>query len=327
MSAALGLGVVLLLCWGLAFLFAGMEAGALALSPLRIRQRARAGHPSARTLQWLLDHPEPFLWTILVGNTLASSVVVGLLVYVFYGWLGARPALLLPALALGVFLFYALGDLLPKMLFRQYPNRLCLRVARPFRLIHVALSPAVSLVAGFSALLLRWSGGRRFTGRLFGNRDELRLVMQESEHALSSEERRMVNRVLDLQVVTVGRITVPAAQVVSVAATAPIAEVFRLCRSTGLTRLPVRESPGGRSIGLVSLRTSLYRAQPEPSATAKDYLQPALFLDESLRLEVALQRMQRAGQRLAIVLDRRQREVGIVTLEDILRFVFGEVRL
>jgi CBS domain containing-hemolysin-like protein len=94
-----------------------------------------------------------------------------------------------------------------------------------------------------------------------------------------------------------------------------------------LTRLPIREESSSRIAGLVNLKTSLFRTDFEPQKTAGDYLQSAVFLDESMRLEVALRRLQRTGQRMAIVLGQNREEIGIITLEDILSFVFGEVNL
>jgi CBS domain containing-hemolysin-like protein len=319
--------LVVLICLSFSAFFSGMEAGVFALSRLRVRQQMQTGNSSARLLHGFLEHPEDFLWTILVGNALGNFVAVVLMVCLLNAWLGERDLPLLAALLVVVFLLYALGDLLPKMLFRQFPNRLCLRAARPFRLLHLALSPLVALVAWLAGRLLRWTGGRRFTGRLFGSREELRLVMQESAQALTSEERTMVNRVLDLQNLTVGAIAVPLHKAVTVTTQTPMAEVCRLCREGGLTRLPVRERPGGRIAGIVNLKTSLYAAKVDPQQTAGDFLQPGLFLDESARLEFALRRLQRTGQRMAIVLGRDQHEVAIITLEDILRFIFGEVRL
>ena len=199
------------LCSILSFLFSGMEAGIFALSRLRIRQQMRAGKHQARVLHGFLENTENFLWTIFVGNTLVNFVAVSLVVFDLLQSFGLaqRPAVLLLVLAVLVFLFYTFFDLLPKMLFRTYPNRLCLALALPFRFIHSALAPLVSLMAWISKGLLRWSGGRTFTGNLFGSREELRLAIHESGAALTSEERAMINRVLDLQNLVVGRIAVP----------------------------------------------------------------------------------------------------------------------
>jgi CBS domain containing-hemolysin-like protein len=327
MISPLGLGAVIVLCLALSFFLSGVEAGLFALSRLRIRRQMHAGNASARLLHGYLEHPEDFLWTILIGNALANFAAVGLLVYGLHVWLGHRPVWFTVAFVPLVFALYAFGDLLPKMLFRQSPNRYCLRAAGPFRIVHALLSPLVSLIRWLAGQLLRWTGGKRFTGRLFGNREELRLLMQESAQSLSSEERGMINRVLDLQKLNVGELMRPLEQVVTVTAQTPLAEVLALCREKALSRLPVRERDGGRIAGYLALQTALYQPGLDPRQPAGQFLHPAIYLEPSLRLELALQRLRRGGQRLAIVLAPDGRELGILTLEDILRFIFGEVSL
>ena len=110
------------------------------------------------------------------------------------------------------------------MLFRAFPNRLCLLLARPFRLVHNLLRPLVALVEWVSALLLRWSGGKAFTGTWFGNREELRMLMQDSAQDLSSEERAMINRVLDLQTITVRQVMTPFDRVASLPVNAAVGD-------------------------------------------------------------------------------------------------------
>ena len=323
------LTVAFLACVGLSFFLSGMEAGVFALSRLRIRHLMRAGDRRAKALFDYLEKPENFLWTILVGNTLASIGAVSIGVMWLYGSLRPWPWLLCADLVVGVLVFYATCELLPKMLFRLYPNRLCLALALPFGLVHLALKPLVAPVAWLSRGLLRWTGGRRFTGHLFGNRDELRIVMQESAQGLSSEERTMINRVLDLQNLTIRQITTPMNQAVTVAADTPVEKVIALAREKGFSRLPVWRSEGNRRrvAGLLSVWSLLYAGKLEEAKTAGDFLKPALYLDDETRLEIALRQMQRTGQRLAIVLGRDRSELGVVSLEDILKVIFGEVKL
>lgn len=316
-------------CLALSFLLSGMEAGVFALSRMRIRQQMRAGRRSAELLHDFLENPENFLWTILVGNTVANFVILGTAIVLLYGALHGHRIWFVVAIVGIVFLFYTLFDLLPKMLFRAFPNRLCIFMARPFRLVHVLLRPLVWLVEGISKLLLRWRGGKTFKGHVFGNREELRFVMQESSQSLTTEERAMINRVLDLQSLTVRHITRPLESAATVAGQSPVSEAVALCRDRGVTRLPVWETRDGakRIGGLISMATVLYLPDLDLNRPAADYMRPALYLDEDVRLENALQRMQRSGQRLAVVLGRDQREIGIVSLEDILKLIFGEVRL
>lgn len=316
---------IFVLCLLLSFFLSGMEAGVFALSRLRIRHFVRLGHRRARVLYEYLESPENFLWTILIGNTLSTVVVVSIGVRWLHGWLSTDWVLLTLALIGGILSYYAGFELLPKTLFRLYPNRLCLALALPFRVVYAALGPVVAPVAFVSRALLRWTGGRRFTGHMFGSRDELRIVMQESGQALSTEERGMINRVLDLQHLTTAAITTPLDRAVTVSAETPVSEVLACARKAGFTRIPVwrTEGKGRRIAGLLDLTALLYGDRIEPGARAADFLQPALYLDETTRLEVALRQMQRTRQRLAIVLGRDGREAGIVTLQDILRMIFG----
>src|SRR5438445_8176052 len=108
----------------LSFLLSGMEAGVFALSRLRIRQQMRAGRPSARVLHKYLENPENFLWTILVGNTVANFFILGWLIVLLHNALPHHRVVFATVFAVIVFFFYAFFDLLPKMLFRQFPNRL-----------------------------------------------------------------------------------------------------------------------------------------------------------------------------------------------------------
>ena len=121
---------LLVMCLGLSFLLSGMEAGVFALSRVRIRQQMRAGRRSAKLLHEFLENPENFLWTIFVGNTAANFFIFGWAIFLLHEALPQRRLLFVLLFAAVVFLFYTLFDLLPKMLFRTFPNRLCLALAQ-----------------------------------------------------------------------------------------------------------------------------------------------------------------------------------------------------
>jgi putative hemolysin len=321
--------LILAACLGPSFLLSGMEAGVFVLNRLRVRRLARDGNPSAKLLHGFLENQERFLWTVVVGNTLANFLILGWLIIQLQEWFLGRRAWAIAVFAVAVFLFYALFDLLPKMLFRVHPNQLCLSAANLFRPIHFVLSPLVLMMEKVSRVALRWTGGKAMTGRLFGNREEMLAVMQESSQALTSEERTMIKQVLGLQNFTVRQVAIPLAQTVTIQAEMPLAGALALARERKLSRLPVWEMRDGRPriAGLLSLGPLLFRDDLDLQKPAAAHMTPALFLGEDTRLEVALRRMQRAGERLAIVLARDGREMGVISLEDIFKLMFGEVKL
>ena len=317
------------LCLLLSFLLSGMESGVFALNRLRVRRLARLGNSQAQILHSFLEKPEKFLWTILVGNTLVNFLILGWVIAKLHEWFGGQTLLIVVLFAVIVFGFYSFFDLLPKMLFRAYPNRLCLASANAVRLVHLALAPLVFLVESVSQFVLRWRGTRAFTARLFGNREEMRAVMAEAAQALTSEEHAMVNRVLDLQHFTVAQITIPLAKTFSLEVQSPLNDGLKLAQEKNLSRLPVWENREGKRCiaGMLDVGTLLFVENLDAQKTAGEFMSPALFLEDSTRLEIALRRMQRAGQRLAVVLARDGSEVGVVALEDILKLMFGEVKL
>jgi CBS domain containing-hemolysin-like protein len=319
--------LVLVFCLGVSFVLSGMETGMPAVNRLRLRRLVRQGDKSARILHRHMQQPERFLLTILVGNAVATIVVMFISVYLLRRWLGDHHWLWLAGLLVVAFFLYALGDLLPKMLFRQIPTRAALASARFHGWIQRLLSPLVLLAGWVGELLLKVTGGRRFTGRLIGNREDLWRVFQESSSGLTRDERSMVNRVLGLQTLTVGALTVPLANVTVVREDTSLQQVLELCRDQPSTRLPVKDEETGRIRGYLSLSALLYAEDLPPDAIAENYVQAALFLRESDLVENALQQFRRTGQRFAIVTDGAGKEVGVMTLEDILRHIFGRLEL
>ena len=327
MSGATLNWVLIPLCLLMSFWLSGMEAGVFALSRLRIRQLARAGRGSAKVLHQFLEKPENFLWTIIVGNTLVNFVALGWFFATVQSQIPLRSPWFVLWFVIVVLVFYTFFDLLPKMLFRTFPNRLCLALARPFRLVHMALRPLVAVVEWCARMLLRWTGGKRFSGHLFGNREELRMATQESEQVFTSEERAMINRVLDLENLTVRQIAKPVAEAVTISADATMDDALKLFRESGMTRLPVWQQRGAtrRVAGLISAESLMFGPPPEPSRKVADLIGPALFLEDDLRRPWRWNDCSVAVNTSQWYWDGQ--EVGIVSLSDMLKTIFGEVRL
>lgn len=319
---------LMILALGVAFLLSGIEAGVFALSRFRIRRLARQGDHRAAQLQHFLDYPESFLWTILVGNTLAAVVVVAIGTLGLGRWLGisGRFAVAVVAMLLVLFVF---GDLLPKLLFRRFPNRLCLFAIGPFRVLRALLSPIVSATEWVSRRLLRLTGGQAFTGRVFGSRAELRQVIEESSASLSREELVMINRILDLQNLRVRDVMTPIERAVTLQAAGSVGDLLEVVRERRVSYVPLWKDigRGRRILGVVSVSGLLFDGEPVPSRTLESLVQPAVFVDETTRLEDVVRQLQRGRQRLAVVLNAQKREVGVITLNDVLRTMFGEVRV
>ncbi len=314
---------------GIAGLLSGMETGVFALSRFRIRRLARLGNRRALRLQRFLEHPENFLWTILLGNILAIWMVITVITHRLERWFGSNSLLFMATVLAVLFLLHIFVDLLPKLLFRRFPNRLSLAGVGGFRLLHGCLAPMVAVVEGLSRRLTRLAGAPAMSGRLLGSRAELRHAIKESTTALSTEELTIVSRILDLQNLRVRDVMTPMDKSATLDARRTVADLLNLVRERHVSYVPVWKETGSvrRILGVVLLASLLFEEARDPSTPLELLVRPALFVDESARLEDALRMMQRARQRLGVVLGPQRTEIGVITLNDILRAMFGEVRV
>ena len=139
----------------------------------------------------------------------------------------------------------------------------------------------------------------------------------------------MIGRVLDLSNRTVGEATTLLDKTATLQAESTLAEALTLARERSLTRLPVWGTLDGRRriIGVLNVDHLLYEGPVNLTRRAVEFIKPAVFLGQRMRLDEALRRLQRSGQRLAVVLGDDGGELGVLSLEDILAGVVGEVKL
>ena len=319
----------LVLCGGLSFLFSGIEAGFLALNPVRIRRLAHSNYSAAKALKSHLDDPDPFLWTILIGNTVANFGLVGCFV-VLMQQLQPLPLLVRLGLCLVAFFgFYTLLDLLPKMLVRRFPNRITIFLTYPFELFYAILSPLVSLVSRLTPKSHSPQSKHPAYKTPFQNRDDLRKIMQESASSLTIDERTLIARVMALQDRTVQTLMNGFDPALSVTPKHSIKEAAAVCHTKSRSRILIRSNRSGKwsTVGIFNLKQILYTENINSSEPIQKFTVPVTILRAETTLDDALQQMKATGQRLAIVVDSQQREVGVVSINDILRSIFSEMNL
>ena len=316
--------LVILFSATMSFMFSGIETGVFSLNRLRVRQQMREGKKEARILFDNYREPEKFYWTILLGNIFANAAFV--IAFVLLLKKSTSDNLIFWTIFfLGIFTLFTFCDLLPKTLFRKFPNRLCLSLAKPFKIIQVTLTPLISFFHKIFGDAFKESASQPLASRLFQNRKELKYLMEESDASLSDDERFMISQLFHLSERTLQQVSIPINLSITASADTPISKIVMLCHKHRIGRIPIWKFTGGQKkiIGITTLKTSLYRNDYDGNKPASDYIQPALFLPSDLKVEAALKRMQRSGNWLAIVTSKSQRETGIVALQDILKVLFG----
>lgn len=312
-AAALAMALVGL---ALSALMSGSETGFYRATRLRLVVDALGGDRVSRWLLWLINQPALFVATILVGNNLANyllSLGVVLAAHRLSGADSMAAELAAPILLAPVLFVY--GELLPKNLFLQAPNRLLRLVAAPVLVLAAVLLPGSLLLWGLSRMLARWLGESTEAIRLRLARGELRQALEEGQEAgiLQPVQQALADAVFQLGNRPVAPMAVPPERVARARADMARDEVLRLARRYRLSVIPVEsaDDPG---------RLTGYYQTIDVLLAGDDRMPDLLPLPEILADEphlAALARLHTEQAAMARVVDRRGQIVGVVTLEQL----------
>ncbi len=315
--------VITAVCIVLSALFSGTETGLMSVSRIRLRRLGRSGEDRAARLSGMLRRVEDPILSCLIGtnlfNVLASAVVTAAMVEKF-GSRGDAVAVMVMAPIVIIF-----AEILPKMLFREYPEKLTLAVTPLLRGAMLLMAPLRWALLSFSTLLHRVLPGDPPPEH--GVIDRSNLVSLLLTHAAGSRDRHFsehLERCLELADLSLTGIMTPGARVVSLPVDATLAECLDVAAGSGYSRLPVRE-PDGSLSGWVLVRDLLLVDRDPGPGVPRDLLRDCLFADQDMSPWALLDEMRWQQQQMAVVVDRGGAPRGVVTLEDLLEVLVGRI--
>lgn len=327
----------ILVLLGLSAFFSGSEIAFVTANRLKAEVRARRAGWVGTVVRDFLADPATFLTTTLVGNNVAlvvySTLMSLALAAPLEAVLGGSPGLVLAAQTLiAALLVLVIGEVIPKSLLRNPTDRVLYTLAGPLKLTYWLFWPLIQLAKATSGLFVRALGAEGDTVQQFIRRD-FEIVLRESRETgqieLDEEESEILSNVFELRSLRVKDSMVPRTEIRAVDETASLTEVRDLFVETGFSRLPVYRENIDRIVGVVLAHdlfhapddlkaiTRSVRVVPE-SKPAKDLLFTFLQGEED--------GVRTSHSTLAVVVDEYGGTAGIVTLEDLLEELFGDIR-
>ncbi|HVK84214.1 MAG TPA: hemolysin family protein [Kofleriaceae bacterium] len=315
--------MLLVVCVILQAFFVAAEVALSAADRNRLRARAAAGNAAAGRAERMLGVPQVTLATTLVGANLALLVAV-LAVGVELVDRGHTP-LWAPVLAVPPLL--VLGHLVPKQIVQVQADKLVDGLATMLRLASFVLRPIVFVVGGYAALLTRLT--RTDRKKAFVTRDELALLI-ESEPAtdkpeISADEREMIANVFELSEYQVGELMVPLSEVTALPEDASIIEAALEVADKQHSRMPIYRERVDDVIGIVHVFDILQASGKADGRTVAALAHPPTYVPETMKASDLLVQLQSEQTHLAIVVDEYGGAVGIVTIEDLLEIIVGDI--
>ena len=319
----LGLAV-LLLC---SALLTGAEAAFFSLGRARLRELAVEKAEESGPLTPLLQQPHELLVTLLVGITLVNigaSALAASVAAKLFGSFGL-------AVSIGgmIFLLTVFGEVLPMTLAVEHPRRFSGWVGKPVAWLSVLLAPIRAGLGAFTALTLRLVGSESKPGEPEITEEELRTLVDVGarEGVVDRSEREMIHKVFELEDTLVRTVMVPRPDMFCLDVTTAPGGLLDLLRDQLHSRVPVFEQTIDQIIGVLYTKDLLphLRGLP-PDFDLRAHLHPPYFVPESKRADALLREFQAKKIHLAIVVDEFGGTAGLVTLEDLLEELVGEIR-
>jgi putative hemolysin len=313
----------LLILFVLSAFFSGSETALTALDRFRLKYLVEKKHPGADRLDTLLDHPDRLLSAILIGNNIvniAASVFATALFIKLYGEHGELMTIFVMTPILLIF-----SEVCPKTYAAQNPERVSFLVMRPILLIMWVLTPVIWLVTGVSRLLTRLFKSE--TERPSISEDEIKSIISvgEQDGVVAEEQRRMLHGVFELSQSRVRDLMVPRREVIGIDAGASFEQVLSLVQYARHSRFPVYSESLDDIVGIIHSKDILNFVNRPEEFDLKSETRPPYFVPESKPVNLLLQSFRERKIHLAIVVDEYGGVEGIVTLEDVIEEVFGNI--
>ncbi len=306
-------------------LFAGYEIGFVSSNPIRVRYLAdEENNPRARRLLQHLEQPDQMLTLLLFGNNVC--LIIGAIALTRA--LGGGPAAEAAATVIATALFLVFSEVIPKSVFRIHPTQLSLALFPVIQFFYVLFTPVSKPVALFTRLLLRGVGrDRDQISPFMATLEDVRVLVDESaDHgAIEREEQRMIHSIMDLQETQAKEIMTPRIDIQALPATAGRDDLIALFESSGRTRIPIY----GESIDHVMGVINVYDVMLDPETENQDidrYLREVMHVPDTMCIDALMTALRKAQQHMAIITDEYGGTYGLVTLEDILEEIFGEIQ-
>ncbi|MDR0455201.1 MAG: hemolysin family protein [Treponema sp.] len=325
-SYYISLVAALLALLGLNLFFSLCETGFSSLSRIKLKNMADSGKRNrrsarARLVLKMLDAYDKLLSSILIGNTIVNITASALATMLFFGLLGAKGVSLATVTITLVVLIFC--EISPKTLAKESPELTALRAAPLLRFFMVIFAPLNYLAGAWKKIIVKFfpvKDDRSLT------EDELLTFVEEvrQEGGINKNEEQMIRQVIEFDDITAADIVTPRVDVVAVPENSAPDEIDRAFAATGFSRLPVYRGNIDAITGVILLKDFHHEVIKKERPPA-EIIKPVVFVTKTMKISGLLRTLQKKQSHLAVLVDEFGGTLGIVTIEDILEELVGEI--
>lgn len=323
--------------------FAASEMAFVSLNENVVRYQAEEGDRKAKRLLTIVSQPTGFLSTIQIGITLAgflgSAFAADNFASMLVDWLvqdcgvtSVSPTALntISVVVITLILSYftlILGELVPKRIAMRNPEKLARFVCEPIRVLSVLLKPVVWFLSVSTNVMLRLFGINPHEEEAPVSEEDIRMMIDigEEKGTIDAEEREMIDNIFEFNNTSAGEVMVHRTEMTVIYVDDTSEQILATITESGFSRFPVCGESADDVLGILSTRAYLLNARSETPVPLTELLYPAYFVPESVRADVLFREMKANKRHMAIVVDEYGGTAGLVTLEDLLEEIVGNI--
>ncbi len=301
--------------------FSATETAFTSVNRIRIKNLAGNGDKRAKRVLELTDKYDSLLSTILIGNNIVNiliTVIATLLFVELYGSLGPTIATIVTTVLILIF-----GEITPKSLAKEIPEKTSMGFGGSIRLVMMIFTPLNFLFGAWKKLVAKAFKMDKEQGI---TEEELLTMVEEAETegGLDEERSELIQNAIEFNGLEAWDILTPRVDVAAIEVDTCKDDILKLFRDTGFSRIPVYDDDIDNILGVLNQK-DFHNYIYGTSADIREYVAPVVFIPETMKLPVILKKMQTTKTHMAVVIDEYGGLAGIVTLEDILEELVGEI--
>ncbi|MCP4414613.1 MAG: HlyC/CorC family transporter [Gammaproteobacteria bacterium] len=305
--------------------FSGSEIALVNSDKMKLQHKARQGHKGAQLVLKLFKTPDIMLGTTLVGTniaTVALTTIIATLAIELFGSMGDFIGFLIATPLLLIF-----GEIVPKSIYQQKSDEIAPIAVYPLRLFSWIFFPVIFVFSSFARLVARITVGGKSQQTVFMAREQIRSVVDMAERGtnVGTFDRERIKRTIRFGETTVAEAMIPIADVVAIKQNRDMEKAIQMVYSNGFNRLPVYQRNTSNIIGVLTLSTWDLMDPDLINQPIDDYVKPAKYVTTHQTIDHLLTELKERKDHMAVVVDEFGSAVGMITMEDILEEVVGEI--
>jgi putative hemolysin len=305
---------------------AASEIAVIAVSKTKLRKRSAEGSKIAKLILTILETPERFFGTILVANNIVDALIASLVTAIIIHFMGETGWVVVLATAIVSFLIIV-SEVAAKTLAARNSEKMAFFLARPVKYLIIILSPVVRVLEVITNAIINLIGGKAKAKTSLVTEEELKALIKigEEEGVLQKDKYNMLTKVFDLSETIVKSVMKPKSEMMTIDINSNIDAILDKVLESGYSRLPIYRDSPDNIIGVINMKDLLNLSVNRELIVLQDILYPPTFVAGSKKVVELLKDFQKGHTHIAIVVDANGAVEGLVTLEDILEEIVGEI--